>query len=251
MSKIELYNNDCLNKIGELENNSINLVITSPPYNVDLGNNKYNKNSYSLYKDNKEHAEYINWLKEIFKELKPKLKSDGRVCINIGDGKNGGVPTSSDIIQFMSNELNYIPLTHIIWNKKQTSNRAAWGSFCSPKAPSYPSPFEHILIFANKEKSLTHAGETDITKEEFIKYAYGLWEFAPENKAKKIGHPAPFPEELPYRLIKMNSYIGDTILDMFMGSGTTGVVCKKTNRNFIGIELDEKYFRIAEERIGK
>lgn len=246
---IKLYNGDCLEKIDEIPNNFINLIVTSPPYNVDLGNNKYNKTPYSLYNDNKEHTEYINWLKEIFRKVKSKLNPDGRLCINIGDGKNGAIPTSSDIIQFMCNELNYVLLAHIIWNKKQTSNRAAWGSFCSPKVPSYPSPIEHILIFANEEKKLNHDGETDITKEEFIKFAYGIWEFAPENKAKKIGHPAPFPEELPYRLIKMNSYVGDTVLDMFMGSGTTGVVCKNLNRNFIGIELDEKYFNIAKERI--
>ena len=77
MSKIELYNGDCLEVMKQIPDNSVNLIVTSPPYNVDLGNNKYNKNPYSLYKDNKEHKEYINWLKEIFFNLYPKLKKGG------------------------------------------------------------------------------------------------------------------------------------------------------------------------------
>lgn len=244
-----LYHRDCEEIIKTIPDDSINLIVTSPPYNVDLGNNKYNKNPYSLYKDNKEHKEYINWLKEIFFNLYPKLKKGGRICLNISDGKNGAVPTTSDVIQFMSEK--YLNIAHIIWNKQQTSNRAAWGSYLSPSCPSYPSPLEHILIFAKEDKSLQHKGESDLTKEEFIEYAYGLWTFKPETQAKKIGHPAPFPEELPYRCIKMNTYINDVVLDPFMGSGTTGIVCRKLNRKFIGIELDENYFNIAKERIDK
>lgn len=246
---IELYQGDCFDLIDNIQDNLVNCVITSPPYNVDLGNNKYNTFGYNFYVDNKDHYDYIIWLKEIFCKLKNKLSDDGRVCINIGDGKNGAVPTSSDIIKLMV-DLKYIPITHIIWNKMTTSARTAWGSFMSPSSPSYPTPFEHILIFSNKETKLLHDGKTDITKAEFIKYAYALWEFPPENNLQILGHPAPFPEELPKRCIKMNTYIGDTVLDPFMGSGTTGVACKNLRRNFIGIELDSNYFKIAEKRIG-
>ena len=139
--------------------------------------------------------------------------------------------------------------TIIIWDKKQTSNRAAFGSFMSPSCPSYPTPFEYILIFSKNAYKLQHKGKTDLTKEEFVKYAYAIWEFAPEINAKKIKHPAPFPIELPTRLIKMNTYPTDIVFDPFMGSGTTGVACKNLNRHFIGIELDEKYFNIAKDRI--
>lgn len=243
-----LYNDDCLKVIGELGKDLIDLVVTSPPYNVNLGDNKYNKNSYNLYNDNREHKEYVNWLKTIFSAIYSKLKSGGRVCINIGDGKNGSVPTSSDVIQFMT-ELNYIPVSHIIWNKNTTSARTAWGSWLSPSCPSYPTPFEHVLIFCKENRKLQHKGGTDLTKEEFVNFATSLWTFAPEGNAKKIGHPAPFPEELPYRCIKMNTYIGDVVFDPFMGSGTTGVVCKKLCRKFIGCEIDKKYFDIAKERI--
>lgn len=248
MCDIKLHCGDCESIIETIENDSVDVVITSPPYNVDLGNNKYNNSGYNLYNDNREHVEYIGWLKTIFATVKPVLKSGGRICINIGDSKNGAIPTSSDIIQFMCKDLNYIPITHIIWNKNTTSARTAWGSYMSPSCPNYPCPFEHILIFAKDIVKLQHTGKTDITKDEFITCANSLWTFAPE-RLSNVGHPAAFPVELPYRLIKMNSYIGDTILDPFMGSGTTGVACKSLHRNFIGIELDSKYFDLAQKRI--
>lgn len=243
-----LLHGDCMKELNKIEKNTIDLVVTSPPYNVDLGNNKYNKSPYDLYNDNIDHKKYISWLKEVFDEIYSLLKVGGRVCINIGDGKNGAVPTSSDLIQMMI-KLDYIPITHIIWNKNTTSARTAWGSYMSPSSPSYPCPFEHILIFCKQERKLQHKGQSDLTKEDFVENAYGIWNIAPERKAKDIGHPAPFPIELPKRLIKMNTYIGDTVLDPFMGSGTTGCACKELNRNFIGIELSENYFNIAKNRI--
>jgi len=243
-----IYNDKCENIIPNLKNNSIDLIITSPPYNVDLGNNKYNKNPYDLYNDNREHKNYILWLKNIFDKIYLKLKKGGRVCINIGDGKNGAIPTNSDIIQFMK-ELNYIPMTHIIWDKSQVGNRTAWGSWLSPSSPSFPTPFEHILVFCKENKKLQEKGITDLKKQEFIDWSLSLWKFVPETQMKKIGHPAMFPLELPKRCIKMFSWVNATVLDPFMGVGTTGIACKKLNRNFIGIELSKKYFDIAEKRI--
>ena len=249
MSVFSIYNGDCKEIISSLKNESIDLLITSPPYNVDLGNNKYNKNAYDLYRDNKGHLEYLQWLEEIFSQLYIKMKKGGRVCINIGDGKNGAIPTHSDIIQFMTKNLEYLPFTIIIWNKGQTSNRTAWGSYLKPSCPSFPRGFEYVLVFAKESRKLQEIGEADITKEEFIEWSNGLWNVKPETNMKKIGHPAPFPEEIPYRLMRMLSWKGSTILDPFMGAGTTGVTCMKTNRNFIGIELSKKYYEIAKKRI--
>lgn len=247
---VKLYNKDCIEVMRDhIEDNSLDLVVTSPPYNVDLGNNKYNNRGYDLYIDNKEHWEYIEWLKEIFKSVYGKLKIGGRVCLNIGDGKNGAVPTSNDVIHFMCRDLNYIPMTHIIWNKRQTSHRTAWGSWKSPSSPSFPTPFEHILIFCKDSKKIQYKGDTDLTKEEFIDWSLSLWEFPPETRQKKIGHPAMFPEELPKRLIKMLTYIGATVFDPFMGAGTVGIVCNKLSRNFIGSEISEEYFKICENRL--
>ena len=244
-----IYLIDCIKGIELLVDNSIDLCVTSPPYNVNLGNNKYNKNPYNLYNDNKEHKQYIEWLKTIFFKLYFKLKDGGRVCINIGDGKNGAIPTSSDITHFMTRELNYIPMTHIIWEKSQVGNRTSWGSFKSPSSPSFPTPFENILVFAKGNKKLQYKGETDLTKQEFIDWSLALWRFAPETRQKKFGHPAMFPEELPKRCIKLFSWVGATVIDVFCGAGTTCKVAKKLNRNFIGFEIDKGYFEIAKKRI--
>ena len=250
MKGIKLLHGDCLELMKDIPDMSVDLTVTSPPYNVDLGNNKYNKNPYNLYNDNREHHDYIEWLRKIFTLTYEKLKSGGRVCINIGDGKNGAVPTHSDVIQMMC-EIGYIPMSVIIWNKNTVSGRTAWGSFNSPSCPSLPTPFEYILVFAKGDKKLQWKGETDLTKKEFIDWSLSLWTFAPETRQKKIGHPAMFPEELPKRLIKMFSWKGALVLDPFMGSGTTGVACVNTNRNFTGIELDDKYFKIAQKRIAE
>lgn len=246
---IKIINGDCLKVIPSLKHNSIDLVVTSPPYNVDLGNNKFNNNPYDLYNDNKEHQEYILWLEKIFKEIYPKLKSGGRVVINIGDGQNGRLPTHSDIIHFMTNKLDYIPMANIIWMKSQIGNRMSWGSFASPSAPSFPKPFEYIMIFAKENAKLQEKGETDLTKEEFKQWAFSVWEFTPETRIKELDHPALFPEELPYRVIKMLSWKNATVLDPFSGLGTTGVVCKGLGREYIGIEISEKYYKKSVERI--
>lgn len=245
----KIYNVDCEKGIVALNNNSIDLVVTSPPYNVNLGNNKYNKNPYILYKDNKNHDEYIEWLKGIFKLLYPKIKVGGRLCINIGNGENGKIPTVSDIIQVLSKDLNYLPFAQIVWDKGHTSARTAWGSWQSPSSPSFPTPFEFILVFAKESLKLKWKGETDLTKDEFKEWAYGLWKFKPETRKNDLGHPAPFPIELPKRCIKMFSWKNSVVLDPFMGSGTTAIACKKFNRDYIGFEIDKHYYELSKKRL--
>jgi len=244
----KLYNGKSEDAIPELDDNSIDLVVTSPPYNVDLGNNKFNDNPYDLYNDNKDHEEYIAWLKDLFEKLYPKIKSGGRVCINIGDGANGRVPTHSDIIHFMTKELNYLPMANIIWNKSQIGNRTAWGSFASPSCPSFPKPFEYIMVFAKDNMKLQYKGETDLTNKQFINWAFSIWNITGETKMKEIGHPAMFPVEIPYRLIKMLSWKDATVLDIFNGAGTTGVACEQLGRKYIGIELSKKYCDLTVDR---
>ena len=246
---LKIYNEDCKEVISKFPDKTIDLVVTSPPYNVDLGNNKYHKNPYDLYNDNKDHEDYINWLKNIFSLIYDKLYTGGRVCINIGDGDNGSVPTSSDIIQFMTKDIGYLPMAHIIWNKSQIGNRTAWGSFRSPSSPSFPTPFEHILVFAKETKKLQKDGETDLTKEEFINWSLSIWDMKPETNQKKIGHNAMFPKELPKRLIKMFSWEKSTVLDPFAGVNTTGIACKELNRNYIGCEISENYCEKSVKRL--
>ena len=245
---MKLYNNDCHDVIDCLENDSLDLVVTSPPYNVNLGKNKKKKIGYDVYNDNKEHADYISWLKIIFSDLYPKLKKGGRVCINIGDGKNGRIPTHSDIIQFMAHELNYLPVSTIIWDKGYVGIRTAWGSWLSPSCPCFPKSFEYILIFAKETYKLQSRGETDLTKKEFIESGLAMWNIAPETQMKRIGHPAMFPIEIPRRLIKMLSWKNATVFDPFNGAGTTGLACQQLGRKYIGAELSSKYCLISVNR---
>lgn len=235
----ELYNEDCEVTINRFSLKSIDLVITSPPYNVKLGQKSTHKLGYDIYIDDKPYYEYIYWLRRIFAALLPKISSGGRVVINIGDGKNGSIPTSSDVIQFMK-EIGYIPFTHIIWNKNQTNPRTAWGSWLSPKQPSFPTPFEHILVFSKDSLNLNRKGETDLTRQEFIDFSLAMWTF-PGIPKTKSGHPAAFPSELPYRCIKMFSFIGDIIYDPFAGVGTTLHVAAQLHRHCFGSEISKEY----------
>lgn len=245
----KIYNEDCLVTIARMPENFIDLVVTSPPYNVDLGNNTYHKTPYDLYNDNRDHQEYIAWLKNIFSEIYKKMCIGGRCCINIGDGRNGAVPTSSDIIQFMK-DLNYIPITHIIWDKSQVGNRTSWGSFLSPSCPSFPTPFEHILVFCKGDRKLQKSGKSDLTREEFIEWSLALWRFPPQTKQfSTFGHTAMFPEELPKRCMKMFSWMGAMVYDPFMGAGTTAKAAKMNNRNFVGSEISKEYCDTANLRV--
>lgn len=249
--KIGLYNGKCEEVIPNLEDSSIDLCICSPPYNINLGHNKFNKNPYDEYKDNKKYTDYINWLKDIFGKLYSKIKSGGRVCINVGDPHNGKIPAHVDICHFMVHDLGYLPMANIIWEKSQISNRFSWGSFNSPSSPSFPKPFEYIMVFAKDSLKLQEKGETDLHKEEFKKWAFSIWKMTPDTQMKKLGHPATFPVDLPYRLIKMLSWKKATVIDPFNGAGTTGIACEMLSRKYIGIELSKKYCDTTIKRINR
>ncbi len=237
----------------KLNNGVIDLVVTSPPYNVDLGHSRYNKNPYDLYNDNKDHHEYIEWLCSIFGALKPKMVEGGRVCINIGDKRNGSVPTHSDIVQFMTHKLKYLLKTIIIWDKNQIGNRAAWGSWKSPSCPSFPTPFEYILVFCNESQHKDgEKGNITVGREEFITNSLALWAFKAESKMNTLyKHPAMFPKELPRRLIQQLSYKDDLVLDIFSGMGTTCLVAAELGRRWMGFEYSEDYTKRSRERIRK
>ena len=245
----QIYNENNIDTLNRIEDNFIDLTVTSPPYNVDLGNNKLNKKPYDLYPDNKEHKEYLAWLKDIFVLIYQKTKIGGRCVINIADGKNGKIATHSDIIQMMQN-VGWIQIVTIVWDKTCVSSRTSWGSFLSPSSPSFPTPFEYVLVFAKEKIKLQWKGKTDLTREEFISWSLAKWTFPGENLTK-LGHPAAFPVELPIRCIKMFSWVGAVVYDPFMGSGSTAIACLRTNRKFIGSEISDKYVQSCIDRISK
>lgn len=137
----------------------------------------------------------------------------------------------------------------IIWNEQNISRRTAWGSWLSASAPFVIAPVE-VIVILYKELWKKNSGSriSDITKDEFVNWTNGVWNFCGESKSR-IGHPAPFPVELPRRCMKLFSFVNDTILDPFLGSGSTLVACAETNRKGIGIEIDKKYCELAKKRL--
>jgi site-specific DNA-methyltransferase (adenine-specific) len=240
---------DCLQVIPTLPDSSIDLCITSPPYNVSL-------KGYDAYQDLKGHEKYLQWLTDIFKILHSKMKKGGRIAINVGDGCNGKVHTHVDITELMC-RIGYLHMTTIVWNKNNSSNRFSWGSFRSPVNPSFPTPFEYVMIFAKESFRLQEKGVTDLTKDEFIRWSSSLWEFEKSDYKRSTrlirgkSHPAPFPVELPARLIKMLSWKGAVVLDPFIGSGSTALASKNLERKYIGIDVSKKYCRIAENALNQ
>lgn len=238
---------DCLEIFPGIPKNSVDLVITSPPYNLDV--------KYDVYKDKRPYGEYLQWLKKVFENVYNILKTGGRCAIIIGDHGNGRIALHSDICWFMTHELKYLSMATIIWKKNNASNRQSWGSFASPKALSFPSPFEYIMVFAKRSRELQNKLETDLTNEEFVDWSLAMWDLhKTEYSASSVLinneiHPAPFPEEIPKRLIKMLSWKGSIIMDPFVGRGTTAIVAAKLFRYYIGIDLSPQYCSVAEKSL--
>ncbi|MEO0087839.1 MAG: site-specific DNA-methyltransferase [candidate division WOR-3 bacterium] len=240
---IKIYHDDFLTTEC-VEENTVDLIVTSPPYNVDIKYLSYNDNiPYNVY------LEFTHkWLEKAYK----LLKDDGRLCLNIPLDKNKGGQQSvyADIIT-IAKKIGFKYHSTIIWNEQNISKRTAWGSWLSATAPYVIAPVEMIAVLYKKRWKKTSGSKiSDITKQEFINWTNGVWTFMGESK-KRVKHPAPFPVELPRRCIKLFSFVGDTILDPFLGSGTTLIACILTNRKGIGIEIDKNYCEIAKNRLIK
>ena len=246
------FPNELLNSIIEgscedmkdIPNNSLHLMITSPPYNVS-----------KEYDDDLSLQEYLSLLKNCFMETYRVLVDGGRACINIANvGRKPYIPLSDYISKIMI-EIGFNMRGEIIWNKSAGAGiSTAWGSFQSASNPILRDVHEYILIFSKgnykreRDKNEKELRKDNITKEEFIEWTKSIWTMNPES-AKRIGHPAPFPEELPNRLIKLFSFTNDIVIDPFMGSGTTAIAAIKNNRNFVGYEINKEYINLANNRI--
>jgi site-specific DNA-methyltransferase (adenine-specific) len=238
-----IINGSCAN-MKEIPDNSLHLMITSPPYNVS-----------KEYDDDLSLKEYLELLKNAFSETYRVLINGGRACINVANlGRKPYIPLS-DYISKMMIKIGFNMRGEIIWNKAASASPStAWGSWHSASNPILRDIHEYILIFSKgsyrRERSKEEMTEkrNTITKEQFMEWTKSIWSMKAES-AKRIGHPAPFPEELPSRLIQLYSFTNDIILDPFMGSGTTAVAAKKAKRNFIGYDINEEYIGLANKRI--
>jgi len=231
-----------------IQTESIDLVITSPPYNVNL--------DYNEYKDNLSYSEYLKFSEKWLQKIHSVLKPDGRLCLNIPldininfleDKKTIVEPIYSDLLQIAKLAgLKYHG--SIIWIKHNVSRRTAWGSYQSASAPCVIAPIEFVILFYKETWKKKSEKNNDITSDEFIDWTDGIWEMNYKDIAK-IGHPAAFPEELPHRCIKLFSYVGDTVLDPFMGSGTTLVSAFKNKRKAIGVDISREYCDYSVNRL--
>ena len=225
--------------MDELPDNSIHLMVTSPPYNVS-----------KEYDEDLTLEEYIDLLKNVFGEIYRTLVTGGRACVNIANvGRKPYIPFHSFIIQTMT-EIGFLMRGEIIWDKSASSGTStAWGSWKSASNPTLRDIHEYILIFSKQSFSRKRGQKEDtISRDEFLKFTKSIWTF-PTESAKKIGHPAPFPIELPYRLIQFYTFKGDVVLDPFIGSGTTAIAALQTDRHFIGYDNKEEYVNLANKRI--
>jgi site-specific DNA-methyltransferase (adenine-specific) len=226
----------------EIPYSSVDLIVTSPPYNLDI---KYNSNDDQISYEKYLEFSY-RWLSRCFEWL----KDDGRLCLNIPLDKNkGGQQSVGADLTIIAKKIGFGYHSTIIWNEGNISRRTAWGSWLSASAPYVIAPVELIVILYKNSWKKNNKKQSDITKSEFIEWTNGLWTFPGQSKKGAGGHPAPFPIELPKRCIKLFSFVGDIILDPFLGSGSTIIASILNNRRGIGIEIDEEYCKIAKKRI--
>lgn len=213
---------------------SVDLTVTSPPYNLDV--------AYDGYRDALPYDRYLEWVERWARALYRVAVDTGRACINVplDSNKGGKRAVYVDYVErFRAAGWTY--QTTIVWNEQNISRRTAWGSWLSPSAPFVTAPVEMVAVFHKGPWRRPPAGrQTDLTRDEFLAWTLGVWQFPGENP-QRAGHPAPFPEELPRRLIKLYSYVGDVVLDPFVGSGTTCRVARRLGRRAIGVDVDAGY----------
>ncbi|HDI72821.1 MAG TPA: site-specific DNA-methyltransferase [Candidatus Altiarchaeales archaeon] len=228
-------------KMEELPDNSIHLMVTSPPYNVG-----------KEYDRNLTLNEYRAFLKRVWGEVRRVLVPGGRACINIANlGRKPYIPLHAFIVEDML-DLGFLMRGEIIWNKASSgSPSTAWGSWLSAKNPTLRDIHEYILVFSKgmfTRRNPHMKRKSTMSKQEFLEFTKSVWTFAAES-ARKVGHPAPFPVELPYRLIQLYTFEGEIVLDPFMGSGQAAIAAIKTRRHYVGYEINEEYVKLAERRI--
>jgi site-specific DNA-methyltransferase (adenine-specific) len=243
-------------KMDEIEDGSVALVVTSPPY---FAGKKYEE---ELDREGvpASYLEYLELLRQVFSECKAKLEPGGRIAVNVANlGRKPYRSLSADVIKILQDDLHLLLRGEVIWRKGEgASGSCAWGSFRSAANPVLRDLTERVVIASKGrfDRALTPKEraakglpfESSLSSDEFMAATLDVWEIAPES-AKRVGHPAPFPVELPERLIRLYTYAGDLVVDPFMGSGSALVAAAKTGRRYVGYDLDPDYVEIARARV--
>ena len=235
---------------------SVALVVTSPPYfagkayEEELGHGPVPAT----------YVEYLTMLEAVFAECVAKLEPGGRIAVNVANlGRKPYRSLSADVIGILQDRLGLLLRGEIIWRKARgAGGNCAWGSFKQPANPVLRDLTERVVIASkgrfdravkgSRRRALDLPWEATTTADEFMDATLDVWELAPES-ANRVNHPAPFPVELPQRLIDLYTYRGDVVLDPFIGSGTTAVAALRTGRHYLGYDTDEGYAKAARERV--
>ncbi len=241
---------------GEIADNSVALVVTSPPYFVG----KEYEEAVGQGHIPADYVDFLDMLEEVFSQCVAKLEPGGRLAVNVANlGRRPYRSLSADVTAILQDRLGLLLRGEVIWHKaKGAGGNCAWGSFKSPGNPVIRDLTERVVIASKGrfDRALTAAerasrglpSEGSISVDEFMEATTDVWEIAAES-ASRVGHPAPFPVELPERLINLYTYPGDLVLDPFMGAGTTAVAALRAGRHYVGFDTDSEYLAIAEQRI--
>ena len=228
-------------EMHHLPEDCVHLMVTSPPYNA----RKEYDNDLTL-------QEYLELLEAVFAETYRVLVPGGRACVNVANlGRRPYIPLNAYIAQIMT-AIGFLMRGEIVWDKAASvGSSTAWGSWMEASNPTLRDVHEYILVFS-KGRFKREKGERQSTvqRDEFLEYTKSVWTF-PTESARKVGHPAPFPIELPYRCIQLYTFQNEVVLDPFMGSGQTALAARKSGRRFVGYEIEPEYVKLAEQRLAE
>ncbi len=232
---------DAREVLKRLPSNCVHLMVTSPPYNVG-----------KEYDEDLSLSEYMGLIEEVMREVYRVLVWGGRACFNVANlGRRPYIPLHAYLIQVFE-EIGFLLRGEIIWDKGDavSGSSTAWGTWMSAVNPTLRDQHEYIIVLSKGSfKRVRGEGKEDtITREEFLEYTRSVWRFPPES-ARRVGHPAPFPEELPRRCIQLYTFSGDVVLDPFAGSGTTCVAAARLGRHYVCIDNKEEYVELARKRL--
>jgi site-specific DNA-methyltransferase (adenine-specific) len=241
---------------AQVADRSVALVVTSPPYYTG----KQYETDLAAGHVPSSYVEYLEMLHDVLAICLAKLEPGGRMAVNVANlGRKPYRSLSADVISLLQDDLGMLLRGEIIWQKaKGAGGSCAWGSFRSPQNPVLRDVTERVIVASKgrfdralkgpvrHRRGLPH--EATIATEDFLESTIDIWEM-PTASARRVGHPAPFPVDLPRRLIELYTYRGDLVLDPFIGSGTTAVAAVQTNRRYVGFDTEQAYLDIARQRI--
>lgn len=224
--------------MGQLPDDCVALMVTSPPYNVGKD-----------YDDDLDLEQYLGLLERVFTETYRVVEPGGRIAVNVANlGRKPYLPLNHLVASILDG-VGFLLRGEIIWQKaKSAGGSTAWGSWQSAKNPTLRDVHEYVIVASKGPFSRVRSGVDTISKEDFLEATVSIWDILPES-ARRVGHPAPFPIELPRRLIELYTFDGDLVLDPFLGSGSTAVAAVISGRHYVGYETDPRYVEMAERRI--